>query len=341
MSNHVPTLEDVARLAGVCKSTASRILGSNSGDRIPFAGKPQERVRQAAERLGYTPSKLARGLSRTRTGIVGLVIPSVKDSFFPSVTSSIERRLAAKGFNVILANTGADSKVERAKILDLLSWRVDGLVIAPSQEGGDATVFWELWQKKVPFVLIDRTFAQTPFYSVTTDDHVGAVSAVDHLLSVGCKRIASAGSRLEVSTNRVRHAGYVDALIAHGILPDKRHAITVEATLEGGRQALAQCLAMSPRPDALFCFSDIVAAGALEACLQQGVRVPEDLAIVGYADLEYSHMLRVPLTTVRQPTDLIGRTAADLLLSQLENESPVETQIRLPVELLVRDSTRK
>src|SRR5512140_2941300 len=137
MSNHVPTLDDVARLAGVCKSTASRILGARVEDRIPFASRTQDRVRQAAERLGYTPSKLARGLSRTRTGFIGLVIPSVEDSFFPSVTRAVERRLASKGFNVILANTGEDPKVERERILDLLSWRVDGLVIAPTQEGGD------------------------------------------------------------------------------------------------------------------------------------------------------------------------------------------------------------
>jgi LacI family transcriptional regulator len=341
MSNHVPTLDDVARLAGVCKSTASRILGSSPGDRIPFAGKTQIRVRQAAERLGYTPSKLARGLSRTRTGIVGLVIPSVNDSFFPSVTSSIERRLAAEGLNVILANTGADSKVERAKISDLLSWRVDGLVIAPSQEAGDAGLFWELWQKKVPFVLVDRTFPQTPFFSVTTDDHAGAVAVVEHLLAIGRKRIARVCSRIEISTNRVRHAGYVDALIAHGILPDKRYAITAEATPEGGKEALAKVLELTPRPDAMFCFSDVVAAGALDAALAQGVGVPEDLALVGYADLEYSHMFRVPLTTVRQPTDAIGRAAAELLLAQLGSGTPEEAQIRLPVKLVVRDSTQK
>lgn len=340
MSNHVPTLDDVSRLAGVCKSTASRILGSAPSDRIPFAAKTQERVRQAAERLGYTPSKLARGLSRTRTGFIGLVIPSVEDSFFPSVTSSIERRLSANGFNVILANTGADSKVERARIMDLLSWRVDGLVIAPSQEAGDASVFWELWQKKVPFVLVDRTFPQTPFFSVTTDDHSGAVMAVEHLLAIGRKRIGGAGSRLEVSTNRARHSGYVDTLIAHGILPDNKY-VTVDTTFEGGHAALKQLLAMKPVPDALFCFSDIVAAGVLEACLQLGVRVPDDLALIGYADLEYSRMLRVPLTTVKQPTDLIGRTAADLLVAQLEGDLPSETQIKLPVELLVRESTRK
>jgi LacI family transcriptional regulator len=339
MSNHVPTLEDVARLAGVCKSTASRILASRAEDRIPFATRTQEQVRQAAERLGYTPSKLARGLSRTRTGFIGLVIPSVEDSFFPSVTRAVERRLAAKGFNVILANTGADSKVEREKILDLLSWRVDGLVIAPSQEGGDASVFWELWQKKVPFVLVDRVFAQTPFYSVTTDDHAGATMAVEHLLAKGRKLIARAGSGTEISTNRARHAGYVEALIAHGILPNPQHALTVAPTIEGGHQVLEQLMALEPRPDALFCFSDIVAAGVLEACFQKGIRVPADLALVGYADLEYSRILRVPLTSVRQPTGLIGKTAADLLLAQLDGQTPDPAQVLLDVELLVREST--
>jgi LacI family transcriptional regulator len=338
MANGVPTLEDVANLASVCKSTASRILAVKNGSKLPFSTKTQAKVRDAAEMLGYKPSKLARGLTQTKTGIVGLVIPSLEDSFFPSVTSIVESLLAEKGYNVILSNTNGDSKVEREKVEDLLSWRVDGFVIAPSQETGDAGLFWELWRNKVPFVLIDRSFPQTPFCTVTTDDHAGGMIATEHLLSIGRKRIAWVGGPLSVSTNRLRHAGYEEALMRAGITPDRRNLIEVPATDEGGLLAFKQLAQLQPHPDAVFCSSDPIAIGIMEACKEHGVKVPEDLAIVGYADLHYSSFLRIALTTVRQPRGLLGERAAEQLLHEMEGIGCRETD-PLPVELVVRQST--
>jgi LacI family transcriptional regulator len=337
-TNGIARLEDVANLANVCKSTASRILAAKPGAKLPYAVKTQDRVRHAAQRLGYKPSKLARGLTQTKTGIVGLVVPSVKDAFFPSVTTTIESVLAERGYNVILANTHGDSSTERNKIEDLLSWRVDGFIIAPSQETGDAGLFWDLWRNKVPFVLIDRLFPQTPFCSVTTDDHAGATMAVEHLLSIGRKRIARAGGPLEVSTNRFRQSGYADTLIRHGILPDPSYAIEVPPTEDGGRELFGRLVELKPRPDALFCFSDPVAAGFMEVCIAHGVRVPQDIAIVGYADLDFSNLLTIPLTTIRQPRDLLAESAAEMLLIQMDGGDCGRSR-SLPVELVVREST--
>jgi DNA-binding LacI/PurR family transcriptional regulator len=336
----IPTLDDVARLSGVCKSTASRILGAVDGQRIPFAEKTQEKVRQAALMLGYTPSKLARGLTRTRTGIIGLVVPSIKDSFFPSVTSEIEARLTQKGFSVILANTCGHATQERERILELLSWRVDGLVIAPCQETSDASLYWELWNRKSPFVLIDRIFDHTPFPSVSTDDRLGARMIVSHLIEKGCKRIARAGCSIGISTNRQRHEGYMDALGSHTLALNPAYVVDVSSNLEGGKEAITTLMGGSNPPDAVFCFSDIVAAGALAECVRRGIRVPEDLSIAGYADLEYSSLLSVPLSSVRQPTDQIGAMAAEMLLAQLEGKPEGLAQIKLPVQMIVRASSR-
>ena len=154
------------------------------------------------------------------------------------MTSAIETHLADAGYSVILANTNADSKTERARVEDLLSWQVDGLIIAPAQETGDAGLFWELWQRKIPFVLIDRTFPETPFYSVSTEDEVGAALVVEHLIAAGRRRIARVGGPLAVSTNRLRHAGYTAALIRHGILPQAEYALEAPPSEEGGYQAL-------------------------------------------------------------------------------------------------------
>jgi LacI family transcriptional regulator len=340
VANGVPTLGDVANLAGVSKSTASRILAVSSGaaKKIPYASETQSKVLAAAVKLGYKPSKLARGLTLAKTGIVGLVVPSLTDSFFPFVTSALETHLADAGYSVILTNTNADSKIERAKVEDLLSWQVDGLIIAPAQETGDAGLFWELWQRKTPFVLIDRTFPETPFYSVSTDDEVGAGLVVEHLIATGRRRIARVGGPLAVSTNRLRHAGYTAALIRHGILPQAEYALETPPTEEGGYQALARLLALEPRPDAVFCFSDNVAIGILEACSDRGARVPEDLAVVGYADLPHLRLLKVSLTSVRQPRPLLGRHAAKMLLDCMEGRGQPQP-VQLPVELVIREST--
>ena len=339
MAGAVPTLGDVANLAGVSKSTASRILSiSGGGKKIPYAPKPRARSAPPPPNSATNRASSPAGLTLAKTGIIGLVVPSLTDSFFPIVTSAIETHLAEAGYSVILANTNADSKTERHRVEDLLSWQVDGLIIAPAQETGDAGLFWELWQRKIPFVLIDRTFPETPFFSVSTQDEVGAGLVVEHLFAAGRRRIARVGGPLAVSTNRLRHAGYTAALIRHGILPKDEYALDVSPSEEGGYQALVKMLALNPRPDAVFCFSDNVAIGVMEACNAHGIRVPEDIAVAGYADLPQSRLLKVSLTTVQQPRPLLGLHAAKMLLSCMEERGQPEP-IQLPVELMVREST--
>jgi LacI family transcriptional regulator len=339
MSNGIPTLEDVAKLAGVSKSTASRILSSVKDARIPYSSETTNKVREAAVKLDYRPSKMARGLTMARTGIIGLVVPTFTDAFFPNVISAIEAPLVKAGYSVILADSNADSQVEQTRIHDLLTWRVDGLIIAPSQSNGQAGLYWELWRREIPFVTIDRTFPETPFCSVTTDDVTGAAMAVEHLLAAGRLRIAWAGSgSLTISTNRLRQKGYTAELIRNGILPVPEYALNFPASNLEGQQAVERIMALNPRPDAVICFSDNVALGLLEACAYHGLRVPEDLAVVGYADLPFSGMLKVPLTTVRQPQALLGRRAVELLLTCMEKKGHSE-QIILPVELIVRESS--
>ena len=276
-----------------------------------------------------------------RTGIIGLVVPTFTDAFFPKVISAIEAPLVEAGYSVILADSNADSQIEQARIHDLLTWRVDGLIIAPSQSNGQAGLFWELWRREIPFVTIDRTFPETPFCSVSTDDETGVAMAVDHLVAAGRARIAWAGGGSPtISTTRLRQAGYAAGLIRNGILPVPDYALSLPASESGGRQAVERILALNPRPDAVICFSDNVALGLLEACVHHGIRVPEDLAVVGYADLPFAGMLKVSLTTIRQPQALLGRRAVELLLKCMENKRHSE-QIVLPVELIVRESTGK
>ena len=163
--------------------------------------------------------------------------------------------------------------------------------------------------------------------------------ATEHLLSIGRKRIGAAGGSRVVSTNRIRHSGYVDTLIRNGLIPDQRLTVEVPATEEGGCEALRKLLEIDPNIDAVFCFSDLVAIGVMMECLKQGIRIPDDIALVGYADLEHSCLLRVPLTTVRQPREQMGQCAAEMLIEQMDGKTPEVAQVKLPVELIVREST--
>jgi LacI family transcriptional regulator len=338
MANRSVTLDDVARLAGVSKSTASRIVSAREGQKVPFAQTTQRRVREAAEKLYYSPSRLARGLKGSRTGIVGFIVPSVDDSFFPSVTSVIETRLSGHDISIILANTGGSQAVERKRIEELLDWHVDGLIVAPAQQTSDPSPFWELWRAEVPFVLIDRTFPDTPFPSVTTDDFTGARLVVEHLIATGRRRIARAGGSRTIHTNLLRDQGVTAALAEHGLSLDPSLSIEAPSSVGGGRIAMQRLLELDSAPDALFCFSDLGAIGAMEECLNRGVSIPQDLALVGYADIDHAHLLRVPLTTVRQPREALGKAAAEMLLSLMEKQMPAPPRRVLPVELVVRES---
>lgn len=339
MAYGIAKLEHVAKLAGVSKSTVSRILAASPEQKLPYTDETQKRVRDSAEILGYRPSRLARGLTQKKTGIIGLVIPSIQDSFFPGVTGAIESRLAKHGYSVILANTNADSAVEKAKIQHLIDWRVDGLIVACSQAPGDAGFYWQLWERKIPTVLIDRFFPQTPFYSVITDDHSGTMQAMEHLLSLGHSNIACAGSSLSISTNNLRYAGYVDTLVKYGIVPNPELFMELPPNESGGASAIHRLLEITPRPTALFCFTDLMAIGAMKECLCLGIRIPDDLALVGYADLAHSDMLRIPLTSVRQPQELLGESAADMLITQMDGCCFDEPLKPLPVSLVIREST--
>jgi DNA-binding LacI/PurR family transcriptional regulator len=228
--------------------------------------------------------------------------------------------------------------VEKEKINEMLSWRVDGLIIAPAQRNMDAGPFWDLWRQQVPFILLDRTFPDTPFASVTTDDESGAKAAVEFLIQRGMTRIACMGGPMILSTNRLRRSGYQEALMRHGIMPRGDYVFEVDTGRESCRGAMERLLALDPRPQAVFFFSDELASEAMRICLDHNLRVPADLALVGYADYSYSSLLRVPLTTVRQPCDVIGRALAEALLARLADETTPSKQYVIPVELIVRES---
>ncbi|HEU4329354.1 MAG TPA: LacI family DNA-binding transcriptional regulator, partial [Roseiflexaceae bacterium] len=278
MTNRV-TIADVAREAGVSAQTVSRVI-NHKGEISPAT---REQVLAVIERLGYRPSSIARGLATSRTYTLGLSVPDIANPFWPEVARGIEDIAWQHGYNLFLCNTTEDARREAAILQLLEEKRVDGVIVAGSRLPDDQ--FLPLIQRHQAVVLVNRTASEAGAGSVLIDAVGGASEAVGHLLRGGRRRIAFLAGPHH-SFNSQRHVqGYRAALLAAGLAPDPALILPCAPTIEGGVQASAELLAAHPAPDAIYCYNDLIAIGALEGCASHSRSVPDDIAIVGYDDI--------------------------------------------------------
>lgn len=331
------TIYDVAQRAGVGIGTVSRVLNNSPHVREVT----RQRVLQAITALDYHPSPAARSLSLNKTATVGIVVPFFTRPFFVEVLRGVDSELVQNDYNLILYSV-EQKALKDYYLRDLpMRRRVDGLLlISLWLEDADARA---LARARIPTVLIDSRHPD--FSSVTVDNVAGARLAVTHLIEQGHRRIGFVSGRLDdpfgFPTSRERFMGYCQTLEEHGIpfRPDY-HQIG-EFTAQSGRECMDRLLALDAPPTAVFLTSDTQALGALQAIRESGRRVPEDIAVVGYDDIEVTQY--VGLSTVRQPMFQMGQEGARLLLAML-SEGPAAaepTRVSLPIELIVRGTSRK
>ncbi|WP_352428968.1 LacI family DNA-binding transcriptional regulator [Thermoflexus sp.] len=334
MGRRVPrriSIKDIARRAGVSHSTVSRALRGS-----PLVN-PQtaERIRRLAARMGYVPNAAARSLATARTGIVGLVITTLADPFLAEIVRGVEEVALESGYRLFLATSNADPDRELAAVRALAESRVEGVIVASSRVG--ELYLPHLEALGVPIVLINNQREGPFLHSVAADSRQGAHLAMAHLLALGHTRIGYITGPPAARSNRERLAGYREMLAAAGIDPDPEWIVEGNGRPEGGEWGLQRLLASSRRPTAVFCYNDMTAIGALKAARAAGLRVPEDLSVVGFDDILFAAYTEPPLTTVAQPKYEMGRTAMGLLLRLLEGEqAPVH--LRLPCRLVERAS---
>ena len=297
-------MKDIARDLGLSPMAVSKALR----DHKDISEETKERVLRRARELNYRLDWVARSLVTGQTFLVGLVIPDLKQSFFSEVATAVEAVLAEAGYHLLISHTGENAKEEATTIDLLVSRKVDGLIIASAQR--DAGAFEKL---KTPYVLIDRKIAGLEANFVgARNDEIGFM-ATEHLIEQGCRRIAHLrGPRLSTGAGRAR--GYRRALEKRGL--EFRDEWLVDAGHEDGSgfAAMEALLELEERPDGVFCFNDPVAVGALRAILGRGLKVPEDVAVIGVANMHYGDLLTVPLSTVDQATASMGSLAARMLL---------------------------
>jgi DNA-binding LacI/PurR family transcriptional regulator len=298
----------------------------------------RRRVTRAIRRLQYRPNALARGLVTRRSHSIGLVIADVVNPFFPPLVRGVEDAAAARGYNVILCDTDEDPARERAVISILLQKQVDGLILCASRT---PTSFLKgLADGGVPLVLVNRVLAHRRAAAVVLDGAEGGRRATAHLLSLGHRRIAYLAGPVASFSHRTRLQGYREALVAQRVSFDP--ALVTGggvASIALGREAMAALLALTRPPTGVVAFDDLMAIGALEALRQRGARVPEDVAVVGFDDIDLAAYLDPPLTSVAQPKNEMGKLATNRLLDMVEAAAPPRPRvITLTPELVIRRS---
>lgn len=327
------TLREVAERAGVHPSTVSRALSDSGAGQLE--NSTVQRVRAIAASLGYEPNPWARSLRTRRSRTLGLVLPRLSDTVMARIFEAAEDRARESGYQAVTVSSRDEASVQQMLVQRLLDQRVDGLVLGTPRINDP--VLERLAADGVPFVLVNRASGQHP--GVAADDEVGGLLASRHLLAQGHERIGLIAGPLDVSTAAGRRDGYVRAHEEAGRTLDESLIVqTPDFTAESGAAA-AGCLLGSRRgaPTALFCVNDATAIGAMAAARDLSLRIPEDLAVVGYNDTPLAHLLPVPLSSVSIPLGTMGREAVELLLRLLAGE-PVEP-IRHAPQLRVRASS--
>jgi len=327
-------MKDLARDLNVSVVTVSKALR----DQSDISAATKKRILKRARELNYQPNWIARSLVSGRTHTIGLVVPDLMYSFFAEVAKGLSEKLRPSRYQVVISISEENPRLECEEIDLLLARRVDGLVLASAQPPTSAGLFRQIEERKVPYVLIDRKILGVQANYVGVDDEKVGEMATEHLIACGCHAIAHiSGPRIATAVGRLN--GYRKALARHNRPAPSGLVVRGGSADNGGYSAMCRLLAASQRPDGVFCFNDPVAAGAVKAVLEAGLRVPQDIALVGVGNVHYSDQLRVPLSTVDQSSAQVGRNAAELLLRLIEKRTRGVRAILLPPQLIVRDSS--
>jgi LacI family transcriptional regulator len=330
-----PTMSDVATRAGVDVSTVSRALNPKTAGMLRT--ETVERVVGAARALGYRPNALARGLRTQRSHTVGMLIPDLTNPFFPPIVRGVEDALETADYTLIVANTDNDPRREERSLQTLIARQVDGLLIATSHVDGDEEEPFDL---SLPVVLVNRRSGRA-HPSIVPDDSQGVALVVEHLLGLGHRHVGHIAGPADTSTGRTRATAFSEQATKAGVFDPRCVQTAPLFAVEEGRQACDELLERCPELTAIFAANDLLAVGCLRAVRARGLRVPDDISLVGFNDMPLVDLLDPPLTTVRVPQYDMGFQAGQLLLARLATPavSAAPAAVELPGSLIVRRST--
>ncbi len=343
MSKKQIRLADLAEKLGISTATVSRALK----DYPDISAETKRRVNELAKELNYRPNTLAAGLRKSETRIIGVIIPEIANHFFAKVIKGIMEVAYREGYNVMLCQSDEDYEKEVVDARALLSSRVDGLIVSIGNHTHDFSHFSEFLHAGIPLVFFDKTTPEIEDCSqVIIDDYAGAFQAVDHLIGQGCRRIAHIGGSFEAFTFQNRLNGYKDALKKNGIAFDPQLVFPSEKlTIQVAREHAEHMARIQPPIDGLFAATDLMAIGAMNGLKSQGLKIPQDVKIIGFSNWEMAEAVDPPLSSVNQPGYEMGKITTEILIREIKAEKEereiVYEKIVLQTELISRESTRK
>ena len=333
------TIKDIANVLKITPSAVSRAL--NNHPRI--SEKTKEAVKKTAKELGYQQNYLASALRSGKSNLVGVIVPRTNSHFFSSVVESIEEHLNLEGYHVIITQSNESYGKECKNVETLLKTQVDGIIASLANETVDFQHFINVKSKGIPLILYDRGENDIGVDYIGIDDYKSSHLVVDHLVAQGCNRIAHIGgfSHTRIYKNRIR--GYKDALAKHNLPDNEDLLLESDLTIEAGRAKMEELLQLKNRPDAIYAAGDYAALGAMQVLQEQNIKVPEEIALVGFSDEPFTSLVSPSISTVYQHNKEIGKLVAQQFLLRLKEEKkPQELhKIILDAKLIVRDSSRR
>ena len=330
------TIHDIARELNITASTVSRALNGST----TISERTRTAVLQMAERLNYKPNHIAAALRSGRSKIVGVIVPAADRNIFAKVIRGIEDEVAKAGYSVIVCQTYEEFDKEKQVLETLLRTQVDGIIASIAKDSKTYTHYRRVREEGIPLVLFDRTVETVGASTVTINDFRGAYRAVDHLIGQGCRRIAHFAGQQHINIYKERYRGYLAALEAHGLKIDPELVLTCPSDVEEGMRCARQLLALQAPPDAIFSSSDYAALGAMQWLKRQGLAIPEQIAIVGFANEPFTSYVEPALSSVDQHSTRMGHYAARVFLEALngEDKHPPRKTVMEP-ELIIRASS--
>ena len=332
-------MKDIAKDLGLSVVTISKVLRNHPD----ISEETRARVLKHVKDRDYQPNILARSLVTGHSYLVGLIVPDLIHPFFAEIAKALSLVIRPRGYSLIISSSEEDAELESQEVRQLLARQLDALVVASTAASGEQ--FARLAEDSLPYVLIDRNFTGLSANFVGIDDVAAGRIATEHLINTGCRRVAHISGRKN-STGVSRLEGYRQALLLHHQPYSKDYVVNrtnVDTeSRKHGADAMRLLLQRSPRPDGVFCYNDPLAIGAMDAILDAGLRIPEDISVIGCGNLHYDSSLRVPLSSIDQHSQLIGKRAGEIVLELIESkEAQPSRSVVLEPSLIIRSSTRK
>ena len=333
------TIKDIANVLGITPSAVSKAL--NNHPRI--SDKTKVAVLQVAKNLNYQPNHLASALRKGKSNLVGVIIPKANSHFFSSVIEKMEAILNREGYNVIVTQSNESFEKECRNIDALLHTQVDGIIASMANETVDLKHYEKIKSKGIPLILFDRGENDLNVDYVGIDDYETSQLVVRHLRDRGCKRIAHIGGYNHTRIYRNRIRGYRDALEKFKLPIEDELIIECDLRMEDGRKITNSLLELEHRPDAIYAAGDYAALGALQVLKERKIKIPDDMALVGFSNEPFTSFVTPSMSTIDQHSAEIGRLAAETFLDRMENPTKVVAlnKIILDAELIVRESSNK